>query len=205
MSSAMIIGVDEAGRGPLAGPVTVAAVLLDEAQPIDGLNDSKKLTERRRDALAPLIRERALAWSLVHVDVSEIDSLNILNATLLGMRRALMSLMLPQLLRTAVFDVQIDGNKLPDLTGLSFACNAKAVVGGDALVPAISAASILAKTARDSLMVELDGQYPGYGFAVHKGYGTAKHLEALQRLGSSAIHRMSFAPVRNVAISRKAE
>ena len=196
-----IIGVDEAGRGPLAGPVTAAAVLLDPQRPIAGLNDSKQLTERQRDALAPLIREHAVAWSVVHVGVDDIDRLNILHATLLGMRRALLALTLPDAVKAQCVAVQVDGNKLPDLDGLPFTCAAQAIVGGDALVPAISAASILAKTTRDALMVELDKQYPGYGLIGHKGYGTAKHLDALCRLGPSPIHRMSFAPVRKAAKS----
>lgn len=194
--TALIIGVDEAGRGPLAGPVTASAVILDVSRPILGLDDSKKLSEKQRDTLAPLIRERSLAWAVVHVDVAEIDSINILQATLLAMRKALQALQLSPSTATEQFHIQVDGNKLPNLAGLPFSCSAEAIVDGDALVPAISAASILAKTCRDALMRDLDRQYPGYGFAAHKGYGTAAHLDALQALGPSPIHRRSFAPVR---------
>ncbi|MGB2789325.1 MAG: ribonuclease HII, partial [Dokdonella sp.] len=155
-----VAGVDEAGRGPLAGPVVVAAVILDPAQPIAGLADSKALTERKRNRLALEIRERALAFSICHVEAEEIDRLNILAATLLGMSRALSALSI-----TPSFAL-IDGNRLPG----DLPCPARAIVGGDASEPAISAASILAKTTRDALMVELDGVYPGYDFARHKGY-----------------------------------
>jgi ribonuclease HII len=196
VSAPLIIGVDEAGRGPLAGPVTASAVILDISRPIAGLNDSKKLSEKHRDELAPLIRERALAWAVVHVDVADIDRINILQATLLAMRNALCALQLSQALADAQFHVQVDGNKLPNVKDLHFSCTAEAIVDGDALIPAISAASILAKTTRDALMLELDQQYSGYGFARHKGYGTAAHLKALQTLGPSPIHRRSFAPVR---------
>jgi ribonuclease HII len=194
--AAFIIGVDEAGRGPLAGPVTASAVILNPARPIAGLDDSKKLSEKKRDALAPQIREHALAWAVVHVDVAAIDTINILQATLLAMRNALQNLSLPQAMSNARFHIQVDGNKLPRVAELPFTCSAEAIVAGDALVPAISAASILAKTTRDALMLELDKQYPGYGFAIHKGYGTAAHLQALRTLGPSPIHRRSFAPVR---------
>lgn len=180
----LIAGVDEAGRGPLAGPVTAAAVILDPARPIAGLDDSKKLSEKKRDSLEPLIRERALAFCVAHADVNEIDELNILQATLLAMRRAVAGL------ATAAQAVVVDGNKVTD-----FGVPAEAVVGGDARVPAISAASILAKVARDRLMTQLDAEFPGYGFAQHKGYGTAVHLEALARLGATPQHRRSFAPV----------
>jgi ribonuclease HII len=183
-----VAGVDEAGRGPLAGPVVVAAVILDPRRPIDGLADSKVLAEERRETLAPLIRERALAWSVVVVDLVEIERLNILGATLHGMAQALRSLaLLPTL-------ALVDGNRLPrDLP-----CRARAIVDGDALEPAISAASILAKTHRDRLMRELDSVHPGYGFARHKGYSTPEHLEALGRLGPCAIHRRAFEPVRRL-------
>jgi ribonuclease HII len=191
-----IVGVDEAGRGPLAGPVTAGAVILDATRPIAGLDDSKKLSEKKRETLAPLIREYALAWAVVHVDVAQIDSINILQATLLAMRKALQSLSLSQSMGAEKFHIQVDGNQLPNVADLPFACTAEAIVDGDALIPAISAASILAKTSRDALMLELDRQYPGYGFAIHKGYGTAAHLQALQALGPSPIHRRSFAPVR---------
>lgn len=179
-------GVDEAGRGPLAGPVCVAAVILDPARPIDGLDDSKRLTERRREALFPLITERALAWHIVLVDCAEIDRINILQATMQGMCRAVAGLSrAPEL-------ALIDGNRIPD--GLS--CPGRAIIGGDRLEAAISAASILAKVHRDRHMVALDARYPGYGFARHKGYGVKAHLEALERLGPCLEHRRSFAPVR---------
>ncbi len=180
----LLAGVDEAGRGPLAGPVTAAAVILDPARPIAGLDDSKKLSEKKRDALEPLIREHALAFCVASASVREIDELNILQATLLAMRRAVAGL-------TPIAQaVVVDGNKVT-----AFGVPAEAVVGGDARVPAISAASILAKVARDREMTALDVQYPGYGFAQHKGYGTAAHLDALARLGASPHHRRSFAPV----------
>lgn len=183
---ALIAGVDEAGRGPLAGPVVVAAVILDPGRPIVGLADSKTLTAARREKLAVEIRAHALAWSVVEVGVAEIDALNILQASLTGMSRALRALM-PQA-NLAL----IDGNKLPrDLP-----CAGKAIVDGDALEPAIGAASILAKVARDARMRELDALHPGYGFAVHKGYPTAAHRAALERLGPCVEHRRSFAPVK---------
>ncbi|MFZ5722583.1 MAG: ribonuclease HII [Pseudomonadota bacterium] len=180
----LLAGVDEAGRGPLAGPVTAAAVILDPARPIAGLDDSKKLSEKKRDALEPLIRERALAFCVARAEVHEIDDINILQATLLAMRRAVAGL------AVAAQAVVVDGNKVTD-----FGVPAEAVVGGDARVPAISAASILAKVARDREMTALDAQFPGYGFAQHKGYGTAAHLAALARLGPSPQHRRTFAPV----------
>jgi ribonuclease HII len=182
----LIAGVDEAGRGPLAGPVAVAAVILDPARPIDGLNDSKKLTEQKREALYPLIIERALAYSIVMVMTDEIDRINIYQATMTGMCRALAGL------TPAAHEAWIDGNALPrDLP-----CPGRAIIGGDALEPAISAASILAKVTRDRWMVALDREHPGYGFAEHKGYGTPAHLAALQRLGPCPHHRRSFAPVK---------
>lgn len=183
----LIAGVDEAGRGPLAGPVVVAAVILDPGKPrIRGLADSKVLTARQREKLDARIRERALAFSVIEVGVDEIDDLNILQATLVGMARAIAALKpAPQL-------VLIDGNRLPrDLP-----CASRAIVDGDALEPAISAASILAKVARDARMRELDALFPGYDFAVHKGYATAAHRAALRRLGACPQHRRSFAPVR---------
>jgi ribonuclease HII len=181
-------GVDEAGRGPLAGPVYAAAVILDPARPIDGLADSKQLTAGRRAQLAPLIRERSLAWHVAWADVEEIDCLNILGATLLAMRRAVSGLSL----RPAL--VQVDGNRLPQLVDL---CGCvETVVGGDQSIAAISAASILAKQARDTLMLQLDAAYPGYQLHVHKGYPTSFHRQALARLGPSPQHRLSFAPVR---------
>jgi len=179
-------GVDEVGRGPLAGPVVAAAVILDPARPIAGLADSKKLTARRREALAAEIRDKSLAWSLGRAEVAEIDTLNILHASLLAMRRAVEGLaMVPA-------EALVDGNRIPP----GLACAARAIVGGDASEPAISAASIIAKVARDAEMVALDAQYPGYGLASHKGYPTRAHLDALQLLGVSPIHRRSFAPVR---------
>lgn len=180
----LLAGVDEAGRGPLAGPVVAAAVILDPRRPIAGLDDSKKLSEKKRDALEPLIRERALAFAVARADVAEIDDINILWATMLAMRRAVAALL------PAAQAVVVDGNRVPD-----FGLPAEAVVGGDARVPSISAASILAKVARDREMVALDAQFPGYGFARHKGYGTAAHLEALARLGPTPHHRRSFAPL----------
>ncbi len=191
-----IVGVDEAGRGPLAGPVVAAAVILDPCRPIDGLDDSKRVSEPRRERLAPLIRARARAWAIGSADRGEIDTLNILQATLLAMRRALLALGVP------LTHVCIDGNRAPQLADLG--CTVETIVGGDALVPAISAASILAKTHRDALMRELEGRYPGYGFARHKGYGTAAHLAALRRLGPSSEHRLSFAPVRAAAAQFRA-
>ncbi len=182
----LVAGVDEAGRGPLAGPVAVAAVILDPARPITGLDDSKKLSATRREALYPKIIELALAYSIVLVESDEIDRLNIFQATMTGMSRAIVGLM------PAADEALIDGNKLPrDLP-----CPGRAIVGGDALEPAISAASILAKVTRDRLMVALDSVHPGYGFAIHKGYPTPAHLASLQRLGPCPQHRRSFAPVR---------
>jgi len=189
-------GVDEAGRGPLAGPVVAAAVILDPARPIEGLADSKVLTPARREALAIEIRAHSLAWGLGWADAAEIDTINILQATLLAMGRALVAL------DTAPAHVIVDGNRVPSLAGLDLDCTIEAVVDGDALVPGISAASILAKCARDEHMVELDVQYPGYGFAGHKGYPTAAHVAALRQLGPSPVHRRSFAPVQFCLSSR---
>lgn len=183
----LVCGVDEAGRGPLAGPVSAAAVILDPSRPIAGLADSKKLSEKQRDLLAPIIRERALAWAVAYASVAEIDQLNILQATLLAMRRAVLALHLqPQ-------QVLVDGLYCPQ-TGIP----SQAIVKGDSKVAAISAASILAKTSRDELMLELHEQYPQYGFAAHKGYPTAAHLAALRTHGASDVHRRSFKPVRDV-------
>jgi ribonuclease HII len=180
-----IAGVDEAGRGPLAGPVVVAAVVLDARRPIDGLADSKVLCAERREELEASIRARAFAFAVSVVDVDVIDRINILQATLLGMTRALRELApCPDL-------ALIDGNRLP----ADLPCTGHAIIDGDALEPAISAASILAKTSRDRLMCEFDARHPGYGFARHKGYSTPEHFEALERLGPCAIHRRSFAPV----------
>ncbi len=183
----LICGVDEAGRGPLAGPVSAAAVILDPSRPITGLADSKKLTERQRDQLAPLIRERALAWAVAYAEVEEIDRLNILQATLLAMKRAV------QALPVQPHQVLVDGLYCPQ-TGIP----SQAVIKGDSKVAAISAASILAKTARDELMLQLHERYPQYGFGGHKGYPTAAHLAALREHGASDIHRRSFGPVREV-------
>ena len=184
--NALVAGVDEAGCGPLAGPVVVAAVILDPAHPIDGLDDSKKLSRKRREALSPLILERALAWRIEFVPVDEIDALNILQARLLGMHRALCAL------SPAASFARIDGNRLPrDLP-----CPAEAVVGGDGLDPAIMAASILAKVARDRAMVELHDHFPQYGFDRHKGYPSPLHLAALREHGPCPHHRRSFLPVQ---------
>lgn len=191
----LLAGVDEAGRGPLAGPVVAAAVILDPARPLDGLTDSKLLSARQRERLAPRIRDAACAWTVAEASVEEIDRLNILQATLLAMRRALAALpRAPTLIR-------IDGNKAPEVLDLFPGCVLETVVGGDLSEPCISAASILAKTHRDALMSQLDQQYPGYGFARHQGYGTAAHLEALRRLGPSLVHRRSFAPVKSLLAS----
>jgi ribonuclease HII len=183
---ALICGIDEAGRGPWAGPVTAAAVILDPTRPVKGLTDSKALSEAARDRLAPLIRERALSWAVAEASPEEIDRLNIREATFLAMRRAAEALGLPPT------DILVDGNALPQ--GLP--APARAIVKGDLTEPAISAASILAKTHRDAQMKAYCAVHEGYGFSQHKGYGTAAHAEALARLGPSPIHRMSFAPVR---------
>jgi ribonuclease HII len=183
----LIAGVDEAGRGPLAGPVMAAAVILDELKPIKGLADSKKLTARKRELLYDEIRAKALCFAVAQASVQEIDSLNILQATLLAMRRAVEGLRLAPKL------VLVDGNRLPLLP-----MRAEAIVKGDALVPAISAASILAKVTRDRWCHEVDTIYPAYGFARHKGYGTALHLDALQVHGACPEHRTSFRPVTEV-------
>ncbi len=179
-------GVDEAGRGPLAGPVLAAAVILDPDWPVAGLADSKKLTARARERLAAEIREKARCWSLGRAEVAEIDALNILRATLLAMRRAIQGLSEPPT------EILVDGNRLPE--GLTIP--ARAIVGGDALVAEISAASILAKTARDAEMLTLHVLYPDYGMDRHKGYGTTEHLMALNRYGPTPCHRRSFSPVR---------
>ena len=184
----LVAGVDEVGRGPLAGPVVTAAVILDPARPIAGLRDSKTLAPARREALAVLVRERALAWALGRAEVGEIDRWNILRATLLAMERAVLAL------PVAPDRVLVDGNRCPRVP-----YPVEAIVGGDGLVEAISAASIVAKVARDSEMVELDARYPGYGLAGHKGYPTREHLEALARLGPAPVHRRSFAPVARAA------
>ena len=185
----LVAGVDEAGRGPLAGPVVAAAVILDDLKPIAGLADSKTLSPRQRERLSAEIHARALCFSVAQASVEEIDRLNILQATLLAMRRAVMGL------RLKPHKVLVDGNRLPTLDIV-----AEAVVQGDRKVPAISAASILAKVARDRWCLEIDAEYPLYGFAAHKGYGTAQHLAALQRHGATPWHRRSFSPVAQVLL-----
>ncbi|ABX37563.1 MULTISPECIES: ribonuclease HII [Delftia] len=191
----LVAGVDEAGRGPLAGPVVAAAVILDDLNPIEGLNDSKKLTAARREALYDEIRAKALCCSIAEASVEEIDRLNILQATLLAMRRAVLGLRLKPVL------VLVDGNQLPVLD-----VQAEAIVKGDSLVQAISAASILAKVTRDRWCERLHEQYPEYGFDGHKGYGTAAHLAALRLHGACEEHRRTFAPVAHVvSIARMAE
>jgi ribonuclease HII len=184
-------GVDEAGRGPLAGPVVAAAVILSEARAVEGLADSKALTPARRARLAMEIRECSVAWGIGWADAAEVDALNVLQATFLAMRRALVAL------RTAPAHVIVDGDRCPGLGGLALACTMESVVRGDATVPSVSAASILAKCARDEHMQELDAVYPGYGFAAHKGYPTAAHVAALRVLGPSPVHRRSYAPVQS--------
>jgi len=181
----IVAGVDEAGRGPLAGPVVVAAVVLNPDRPIDGLDDSKKLNEKRREELFALIMEQCLAWTVIEIDAAEIDRTNILQATLLGMKQAVEQLVPPPSLAL------IDGNQAPDLN-----CIVRTIVRGDSLEPAISAASILAKVTRDRLMKKLHIDYPDYGFDRHKGYPTADHLARLVRYGPCPIHRRSFAPVK---------
>ncbi|MDO8314957.1 MAG: ribonuclease HII [Rugosibacter sp.] len=180
-----ICGVDEAGRGPLAGPVYAAAVILDPARPIDGLDDSKKLSEKKRERLALEIREKALAFGIAFATVEEIDQINILQATLLAMRRAVEALPLQPT------HALIDGNRCPQL-----AIPSRAIIGGDALEPAISAASILAKTTRDAEMLRIHAEYPHYALDRHKGYDTAAHRAALEMYGPAYFHRKSFAPVR---------
>jgi len=187
MTTLLICGVDEAGRGPLCGVVVAAAVILDPLRPIAGLADSKKLTERARERLALQIREQALAWAVAEASVEEIDRLNILHASMLAMRRAVIALGHPP------GEVLVDGNRCPDVP-----YPVRAIVKGDATEPSISAASILAKTERDRQMRELDILYPHYGLAAHKGYPTAAHLDALRRHGVADFYRRSFAPVRAV-------
>lgn len=185
----VVAGVDEAGRGPLAGPVVAAAVILDPGRPIEGLADSKALSAARREALAVEIRARARAHAVAQADVAEIDALNILRATMLAMRRAV------EALGVAPDEVLVDGNRCPDIV-----FRVRAIVKGDRDVAAISAASILAKTVRDALLVELDAVHPAYGFAQHKGYPTPEHLAALARHGPCAAHRRSFGPVAQRAL-----
>ncbi|WP_139117414.1 ribonuclease HII [Endozoicomonas atrinae] len=183
----IIAGVDEVGRGPLCGPVISAAVILDPTRPIEGLNDSKKLSEKRREELFDVICQDALAWSLGRADVAEIDGLNILHATMLAMQRAVEGLSVkPEL-------AYIDGNRCPNLS-----CRAEAIVKGDSRVPEIAAASIIAKVTRDREMVIMDREWPGYGIAGHKGYPTKVHMEALRKLGPAPVHRRSFKPVREL-------
>ncbi len=182
-----IAGVDEAGRGPLAGPVIAGAVILDPGKPIEGLRDSKRLSASRRDELFDQIRERALAWAVGRADVEEIDRINILQATMLAMSRAV------EALQPYADHALIDGNRCPDLS-----CTSQAIIKGDSKVPAISAASIMAKVTRDREMLDLDMRYPGYGLAQHKGYPSKAHIEALENLGVTPVHRRSYAPVRRI-------
>jgi ribonuclease HII len=182
-----VAGVDEVGRGPLAGPVVTAAVILDPARPIAGLADSKKLSEKRREEIAEEIKEKALAWAIGRAEVEEIDQINILQATMQAMSRAV------QYLSVQPDFVLIDGNRCPELT-----CPSEAVIKGDENVEEISAASILAKVTRDAEMKEMDKMYPGYGLARHKGYPTKVHIEALSELGITPIHRRSFGPVKRI-------
>jgi ribonuclease HII len=183
-------GVDEAGRGPLAGPVVAAAVILHPNRRIHGLGDSKVLTAEERERLAPIIRERALAWSVAWADRDEIDSLNILGATFLAMRRALLGL------PVCPTHIQVDGNQLPRVKDLNLGCTVESIIEGDAKLSSISAASILAKTCRDAMMQKLDVCYPGFKFADHKGYSTPEHLAALRSKEPSPLHRKSFSPVK---------
>jgi ribonuclease HII len=193
----LICGVDEAGRGPLAGAVYAAAVILDPDHPIHGLADSKKLSEKKRDALAVEIKQRAIAWAIASASVEEIDSINILQASLLAMKRAIEDVQkkIHSTLNQYAILVQVDGNKCPDI---KLPC--EAIVKGDSKVQAISAASILAKTARDAELYALDSLYPMYGFAQHKGYPTAAHMLLLKQHGVSPIHRRSYAPVRSLLL-----
>ncbi|TNE75726.1 MAG: ribonuclease HII [Gammaproteobacteria bacterium] len=188
----LLAGVDEVGRGPLAGDVVTAAVILNPASPIQGLTDSKKLSEKRREQLAEEIREKALCWHVARASVDEIDAYNILQATMMAMVRAVDGL------RVKPEYVAVDGNRMPP-----WGYSAETVVKGDSLVPAISAASILAKVCRDAEMCQFEEQYPGYGFAAHKGYGTRQHREAIAHLGPCAIHRRSFEPVRGMLAARQ--
>jgi len=188
-SQGLIAGVDEAGRGPLAGPVVAGAVILDERQPITGLADSKKLSEKRREELAAEIVAKSLAWSFGWADAREIDCINILQATHLAMRRAIIGL------RISPSQVEVDGNRLPSLVFNGRQISGNAVIGGDALIPAISAASIIAKVQRDKMMRTMDAVYPDYGFGQHKGYGTESHRDLIGRLGPCPQHRRSFRPI----------
>ena len=187
-SNGPVAGIDEAGRGPLAGPVVAAAVILDERRPIDGLADSKKLTPELREELAPLIEARALAFAVAWADAAEIDRLNILQATFLAMRRAVFGL------RLCPASIEVDGNRLPNLMFYGIPMNGMAIIGGDDRIAAISAASILAKVHRDRMMRTLDRIYPDYGFCRHKGYATLEHRERIVRFGPCQQHRKSFRP-----------
>jgi ribonuclease HII len=187
----LVAGVDEAGRGPLAGPVVVAAVILDPGQPVCGLDDSKRLSQRKREELFPLITGSALAWSIQIVSATEIDEHNILQATMIGMQRSIIALDPKPTLAL------IDGNRAPEAP-----CPTQTIIQGDRLKPEISAASILAKVTRDKIMCDLHLQYPSYGFDRHKGYPTAQHLSILKSIGPCPEHRQSFAPVRNSALKK---
>jgi len=180
----LLAGVDEVGRGPLAGPVVAAAVILDPEKPIMGLNDSKKISAKKRESVSNEIKANALAWSLGRAEVEEIDEINILQASLLAMKRAV------ELLKISPNIVAVDGQYTPDVNYEKIA-----IIKGDSLVPAISAASIIAKVARDNEMIQFEDVYPGYGFSSHKGYPTKKHIDALKKLGITDIHRRSFSPV----------
>jgi len=199
--SRLVVGVDEAGRGPLAGPVVAAAVILDPEQPVAGLADSKALDANERERFALLLQERALAWCVAVASPAEIDAINILQATMLAMRRAVLGLLGPASGATPYGSVrvEVDGNRLPSFEGVAGIAEAVAIVKGDATQPAISAASILAKTARDHVMEQLDTRHPEYGFAIHKGYPTPAHLAALKAHGPSSVHRRSFGPVKSAA------
>jgi len=189
VKTSLIAGVDEAGRGPLAGPVVAAAVILDPMEPIAGLADSKTLSESKRERLAETIREAALSWSIAQASVEEIDALNILQATLLAMQRAVSGLSVPP------DEVLIDGNCLPDLS-----MPARAIVKGDSKIQAISAASILAKVERDQMMVDYRQRYPDFSFHLHKGYGTQQHLAEIRQFGFLSVHRKSFNPIKAMII-----
>lgn len=191
MKTQLIAGIDEVGRGPLAGPVVAAAVILDPARPIDGLTDSKLLSAKRRDALSIEIRQKALCWAIARAEVDEIDDINILHASLLAMQRAVAAL------ARQPEHAMIDGNRCPELP-----CSAEAIVKGDLTVACISAASIIAKVERDREMVGLETIYPGYGFASHKGYPTKLHMQALVELGVTPVHRYSFGPVARLLVDR---
>jgi ribonuclease HII len=186
-SGCLLAGVDEAGRGPLAGPVIAAAVILDPARPIKGINDSKKLSESKREELAIIIREQAICWAVGRADVDEIDRINILHATMLAMSRAIDGL------SPAAEHALIDGNRCPVLQ-----CTSQAIIKGDQRMVSIAAASIIAKVTRDHEMLAMHDKYPEYGFDQHKGYGTKVHMDALQKYGATEIHRRSFSPVRRV-------